>query len=246
MRTAAGVVTQSVMGVMARAVVLAAFAVLCSGCSRPPPATPGRQASAQQQIVSRSADALQAMRATGRFPALDQYLARAKGVMIFPRVIKAGLLLGGHGGNGVLVARHSDGSWSAPAFYSIGGGSAGLQVGFQEATVVLCFMNDHALQSAIDRGVTLGTDVSVAAGTMGDSGKAVTTSSARDIYQLVNVGGIFAGVSLVGSVVSARDSFNRAYYAPGATTRGIVIDGRFDRAGATVLRQALSAGERQQ
>lgn len=186
------------------------------------------------------------MSQSGRFPALGYCLAHAKGVMVFPRVIKAGLLLGGQGGSGVLVARRPDGGWSAPAFYALGGGSAGAQIGFQEATVVLCFMSRPALMSAIDRGITLGTDASVAAGTMGNSGRAVARTSASDIYQFVSAGGLFAGVSLAGTVVSARGSFNRAYYGPGATTRGIVVDGRYDNAGTTRLKQALSAGERQQ
>lgn len=184
------------------------------------------------------------MRNSGRFPALGYYLAHAKGVMIFPRVIKAGLLLGGRGGNGVLVARRADGSWSAPAFYALGGGSAGAQIGFEKATVVLCFMSQSALLSAIDRGLTLGTDASVAAGTMGNSGKAVARTSASDIYQFVSAGGLFAGVSLAGTVVSSRGSFNRAYYGPGATTRGIVIQGRFDSPGAARLEQALSTFRR--
>lgn len=228
------------MGEFARYVAFSAALALLVGCARERPMVPASGVSAEQQLVDRSADALHGMRNSGRFPALDRYLASAKGVMIFPRVIKAGLVFGGQGGNGVLVARRSDGSWSAPAFYSIGGGSAGLQIGFQQATVVLCFMNESALQSAINQGLTLGTDASVAAGTMGNAGKATRTSSAKDIYQFVNVGGVFAGVSLTGVVVSSRESFNRAYYGPAATTHGIVIDGRFDRPGASVLRQALA------
>ncbi len=246
MRSPYGVLTlRSMTGLTRWGAFLAAGLVL-SGCSRQPAAAPGSEASTEQQLVDRSADALVAMRDSGRFPALGYFLTHAKGVMVFPRVIKAGLILGGSGGNGVLVARQPDGSWSAPAFYSLGGGSAGAQIGFQQAAVVLCFMSESALRSAIDRGLTLGTDASVAAGTIGNSGKAVAKSSASDIYQLVNAGGLFAGVSLTGTVVSARDSFNRAYYGPEATTRGIVVDGRFDRPSAAVLKQALSAGERQQ
>ena len=233
-----GVLTHTGMWGTARVVVLAAVAAL--SCSSAPPASPGTQNSAQQQLVDRSSDALVRMHDSGRFPALGYYLSNAKGVMIFPRVIKAGLMLGGQGGNGVLVARRADGSWSAPAFYGLGGGSAGAQIGFQEASVVLCFMSQSALRSAIDRGLTLGTDASVAAGTLGDSGKAVARTSARDIYQFVNVGGLFAGVSLAGTVVSSRSSFNRAYYGPSATTRGIVIQGRFDNPGAARLKQTLA------
>lgn len=110
------------------------------------------------------------MHDAGRCPAPGYFLAHAKEARVFPRVTKARLILGGPGGNGVLVARQPDGSWSAPAFYSLGGGSAGAQIGFQQAEVVLCFMSELALRSAIDRGLTLGTDASVAASTIGGSG----------------------------------------------------------------------------
>ncbi len=243
LRAAQVVLTHTGMrGIAGWVVVLAALAAM-SGCSHPPPASAGTPASAQQQLVDRSVDALVAMRDSGRFPALGYYVAHAKGVMIFPRVIKAGLLLGGQGGNGVLVARRADGSWSAPAFYGLGGGSAGAQIGFQEATVVLCFMSQSALMSAINSGLTVGSDASVAAGTIGSSGKAVARTTASDIYQFVSVGGLYAGVSLAGTIVSARSSFNRAYYGPAATTRSIVIEGRFDQPGADELRRALSVAD---
>lgn len=228
-----------------RRFMLVAAALVLLSCSQEPPASPDNGVSAQQQLVDRSTDALIAMGHSGRFPALGYYLAHARGVMIFPRVIKAGLVLGGRGGNGVMVARLADGTWSAPAFYSLGGGSAGAQIGYQQATVVLCFMSESALRGAIDKGLTLGTDASVAAGTVGNSGKATAKSSASDIYQFVSVGGLYAGVSLDGSVISARSGFNRDYYGPEATTRAIVLEGRFDHPGTAALKQALSASSSQ-
>jgi SH3 domain-containing YSC84-like protein 1 len=214
---------------------------LLIACSRSEPArSPSGSDSPQQAIVESAAAALGSMRANGRFHALDGYLASAHGVMIFPRLVKAGLVFGGEGGTGVLVARKADGAFGAPAFYSIGGGSVGLQIGYQEASLVLVFMSERALLSALQRGVTLGTDVSVAAGTMGDASQARRQSSARDIYYFADVRGVFAGMSLDGAVVDARDSHNTAYYGAGATPQGIVLEQRFDRPEADVLRRALS------
>lgn len=196
--------------------------------------------SPQQKIVDRAALAVDRMRSSGQFPSLDQQLKQARGVMVFPRLIKAGIIVGGEGGNGVLLSKDDSGRWSAPAFYSLGAGSLGAQIGYQEATVVLFFMTDAALTSAINNGVTLGTDTAVAAGTMGDSGQASGKSSAKDIVQLVDVGGIFAGVSLDGTVVASRQEFNRAYYGPEATTFGIVIERRFQAPNAARLHAALT------
>ncbi|HEV8246794.1 MAG TPA: lipid-binding SYLF domain-containing protein, partial [Polyangiaceae bacterium] len=177
-----------------------------------------------------------------QFRTLDGYLSHAQGVMIFPRVVKAAMILGGEGGNGVLLARDEHGSWSAPAFYGLGGGSAGFQLGYQEASILLVFMTRSALLSAINRGLTLGADASIAAGTLGDAGAASSTRTGKDIYAFVDVGGVFAGISLDGTVVAAREKLNESYYGPGANTYAIVIERRFESPATARLRAALSGG----
>jgi SH3 domain-containing YSC84-like protein 1 len=218
--------------------VLAALA----GCARDePPLVPASGNSPQQAIVDRSADALASMRSSGEFPNLDGYLASARGVMIFPRLVKAGLLFGGEGGTGVLLARADDGAWSAPAFYSIGGGSVGLQIGYQEASVVFVLMTEKAVNSAIDRGFTLGSDVTVAAGSIGDAGEARRGTTAKDVYSFAAARGVFAGLSFDGAFVSARTKHNYAYYGPGATPAAILIEHRFERPGAHHLQSLITS-----
>lgn len=222
----------------ARALTLVfVIASLSSGCYRDShTSAPG--ASPEQKIVDRSAEAFRRMR-SAQHPALEYFIEHAHGVMIFPRIIKASMILGGEGGNGVLLSKDARG-WSAPAFYSMGAGSAGLQVGYQEATVVLFFMNEAALRSTIERGITLGSDASVAAGTMGGSGKGVAGTAASDIYQFIEVGGLFAGLSLDGTVVGARDSFNQAYYGASATPYSILVQRSHAAPGAATLHQVLA------
>jgi lipid-binding SYLF domain-containing protein len=180
------------------------------------------------------------MRANPDYLALDAYLQHARGVMIFPRVYRGALLLGGEGGSGVLVARNAQGGWSAPAFYSLGAGSAGLQLGYQEATIVLVFMTDAALRSAIETGLKLGADASVAIGTMGDTGSSSSVNTAKDIYEFVDAGGAFVGVSLDGTVVGARETLNQEYYGANASTEAIVLERRYDRPETAVLKRVLS------
>jgi lipid-binding SYLF domain-containing protein len=200
-------------------------------------------ASSEQVIVDRARASIERFRSSGEFPALADYLSRAKAVMIFPRVVKAALVFGGEGGTGVLVARDKLGKWGAPAFYGLGGGSAGLQLGYQEASIVLVFMSASALLSVIDRGLTLGADASVAAGTVGDDvGAAKSARTGKDVYAFVDVGGVFAGISLDGTVLAAREELNRNYYGAGATAHAIVIERRFDNPATTSLRVALSGG----
>lgn len=214
------------------------------GCNRSDSMTPASGVSAEQRIIDRAADTVSALRSDADFRELDPYLARARGVLIFPRVIKAALVFGGEGGNGVLLARAPNGSWSAPAFYSIGAGSVGFQLGYQEAAVVLLLMNDSTLLSVIDGGLTLGADASVAAGTIGESGEARHASASADVIQFVDVGGVFAGVSLDGAVIQERESFNRRYYGANASAYGILVERNYDAAGVDVIRKALGVGAR--
>ncbi len=226
---------------MKRTLWILALALLgVTACARQESMTPASGVSAEQRIVDRSAAAVSAMRKDPDFRNLDAYLARARGVLVFPRVIKAAFLFGGEGGNGVLVSRTPGGAWSAPAFYSIGAGSVGLQLGYQEATVVLLLMNDSTVASVIDGGLKLGADASVAAGTVGDTGVARSATSSADVVQFIDVGGVFAGVSLDGAVIQERESFNQRYYGANATAEAVLVQRRFDTPGADVIRRALT------
>jgi len=189
--------------------------------------------------VDKSAAVVRGMRADPSFRQIDVYLKNARGVLILPSVIKAGLIYGGQGGNGVLLARDADGSWSSPAFYTLGGGSIGLQIGVQEAAIVLVFMNDKAFKSALDTGLTLGADATVAAGTEGLTGEVASTHVFKDVYYFADVGGLFAGVSLEGGVIHVREGLNKTYYGQALTSRQIVLERKADAPAAKPLKDAL-------
>ncbi len=210
------------------------------GCSQsePPRVGVSEGVSPQQAIVENSAAAFTHVR-TERGRLLEPYLARARGVMIFPRLVKASLIVGGEGGNGVLVVKGNDGSWSNPAFYSLGAPSVGLQIGYQEASVVLFLMEDSVVQKALHSDFTLGTNASVALGDFDDRTEAHGEVLSKPIYQLVEARGAFMGVSLDGYVISARNKHNQAYYGAPATPRAILIDRTYVRPEADVLLRAL-------
>jgi lipid-binding SYLF domain-containing protein len=180
------------------------------------------------------------MRQDPSFKHIEVYLKNAKGVLVLPSVIKAGFIYGGQGGNGVLLARGADGSWSAPAFYTLGGGSIGLQIGVQEASIVLVFMNDKAFKAAIDTGLTLGADATAAAGTVGITGEVASTHAFKDVYYFADVGGLFAGISLEGGAIGVREGLNRTYYGKTITPREIVLDRKVQAPAAQMLKDALT------
>src|SRR5512143_3437810 len=96
-----------------------------------------------------------------------QHLKEAKGLVIFPQVLKAGFFLGGSGGTGVLVVREEKGEWSQPAFYTIGSVSFGLQIGGAAAEVVMMAMSQTAIDSLLASSFKLGGDTSIALGPVG-------------------------------------------------------------------------------
>lgn len=202
-----------------------------------PAAEPG---AAQQAIVERSAAAFTRLRGRSGAAQVDVFVDRARGIMIFPRLVKASLVFGGEGGNGVLVAKGDDGSWSNPAFYSLGAPSVGLQIGYQEATVVLFLMDDSVVQRALEADVTLGANTSMALGQVAETDGNQGELFSKPIYQLVEARGAFIGASLDGYVISARNKHNQAYYGGPVTPRSILIERSQHRPEADVLLRALT------
>lgn len=168
-------------------------------------------------------------------------MREARGVMIIPQVLKAGFFIGGEGGTGVLLSR-DDGGWSAPAFYTMGAGSIGLQFGAQASEVVLIFMNERAVDAVLHNRVKLGADASVAAGPVGTGIEAATTTNFRDdIYSYSRSKGLFAGASVEGAVIEPRESLNQEYYGRAVTPEEIVLKRSVDNPGADELQAVLSA-----
>ena len=229
----------------ATAVVVGGMLAWLPSCS---PSSPSRTAASQtssadaeQRIIDESTTALEALRSNPDFSELAASLKNASGVFVFPHVRKAAFILGGQGGNGVLLARDDQGNWSPPAFYSIGAGSVGLQLGYEDASIVLVLMNHGALESALDKGLTLGANVSVAGGTLGNSSETRAVDTATDIRQFVDASGVFAGASLDGAVIGSRRGKNHDYYGEEVSAHDILMARTVAAPHATKLEHALSA-----
>ncbi|MES2671700.1 MAG: lipid-binding SYLF domain-containing protein [Pseudomonadota bacterium] len=155
----------------------------------------------------------------------DKLLDEAKAIVIVPDTIKAGLVLGGRRGRGVLSVRTADGGWSNPSFVTLTGGSIGLQVGVQSADVVLVFRSERGLDSIVNGKFTLGADAGVAAGPMGRNAAAATDGQMKaEIWSWSRARGLFAGVALDGAVLSIDNKANEAVYGQDTTPRMIFED----------------------
>jgi lipid-binding SYLF domain-containing protein len=155
-------------------------------------------------------------------------LRRAKAVGIFPGMFKAGFVVGGQYGTGLICVRQADGKWGPPAFFEMGGASVGFQIGAQSTDLVLVVMQQRGLDGILKNQVKFGADVGVAAGPVGRRGEAALAGASghADIYSYSLTKGLFAGVSLEGAGLGADESSNAAYYGGVISPRGIMIEGQ--------------------
>jgi lipid-binding SYLF domain-containing protein len=195
-----------------------------------------------QSIVDKSKGTINDLMSDSAFSWLYGHLATAKGVLIFPQVLKAGFFLGGSGGTGVLLIHDlSTGTWSEPAFYTLGSVTFGLQIGGEAAQVVMVAMNQKAIDSLLSSSVKLGGDVSVAIGPLGGGAKGAVTvpEVTADFVSFSKAKGLYAGLNVEGSVLQVRDGLNSAYYGKTITPKDIIVNKTAGNSGADGLRSAL-------
>jgi len=199
---------------------MAAFAaslVAATAFAAPPPRTTLQDA---DDVLSD----LQSIPEKGIPPAL---LADAHAVIVIPRVVKAGFVIGGRGGHGVALVKASDGTWGEPTFVNLGGASLGFQAGVQSSEVVLVLKSKKSLERLLDgkSKLTLGADASVAAGPVGRQLEAGTDAKLQaEIISYSRSRGLFAGVALNGAVIANDRETNYEYlqsYKQPATAKAL-------------------------
>jgi lipid-binding SYLF domain-containing protein len=153
-------------------------------------------------------------------------LADAEGVAIVPGVVKVGFVAGVRRGRGVLLMRDETGAWAPPQFITLTGGSFGWQIGLQATDVILVFKSRKSIRGLMDGTLTLGADAAVAAGPVGRNAAAATDIGLNaEIYSFARSRGLFAGVSLDGTVLEVDHmSASRYYYDVGPALSGAPLD----------------------
>lgn len=191
-----------------------------------------------QEQVDQAAAVIERFREMPEEGIPEAVLKQAKGVAVLT-VLKAGFIFSGQGGLGVVIAR-TDSGWSGPSGIGTGGAGFGLQIGAQVTEFVIV-LNTPAAVDAFARGanVALGADLTVAAGPVGRTVGADVMPVAA-VYTYSRSQGLFAGVSLEGTVIATRDDANRDYYGKPVTAREILSGAVEPPPGAAKLRQALT------
>jgi lipid-binding SYLF domain-containing protein len=184
---------------------------------------------ANPKLLSRSDDAVRVLDEVMKMPesALPEFMLRdAYAIAVIPDVVKAGLILGGRHGKGLLSVKDANGVWSNPSFIRINGGSVGWQAGVQSTDVILVFASQRGVDTIVNGKFTMGADASVAAGPVGRSAQASTDGQLKaEIYSYSRSRGLFAGVALDGSVISIDHKANQAIYGRNITPRRVFAGG---------------------
>src|SRR5215510_14197744 len=154
----------------------------------------------------------------------EELMARAHGIAVIPHVVKGAFGIGGQWGKGLMSQRSEDGRWSPPAFIEIGGGSFGLQIGVQASDVVLVFTDESGIKGLLKGKVKIGADASATAGPVGRKAEVGTDILLRSgIFAYSRSKGLFAGISLDGSVISIDDDANERIYGKKVTGEQVLL-----------------------
>src|SRR5579864_1625196 len=181
--------------------------------------------SAQQDSVARLDSAVEVVHAIMATPDKgipEEVLSKAKCILVVPNMIKGGFIFGGKHGRGVATCRTAEG-WSAPAFVSVGGGSAGLQIGLEGVDLVMLVMNDQGFQHLLSSKFELTGEGSVAAGPVGRHASAGTDWKMNtEVLTYSRSKGVFAGLTLEGAVVEQDNDSTTAIYGKHMEFRNIL------------------------
>jgi lipid-binding SYLF domain-containing protein len=204
--------------------LFAPFAALLLLCAAMP--LPVLAGVAQEQKAQDAARVLAEIMRIPETAVPEKMFSEAYAIAVIPDVVKAGLVLGGRGGRGLISVRAADGSWSNPSFIRLGGGSVGFQAGVSSSDVILVFRTPRGVENIVNGKFTLGADASVAAGPVGRSAQAATDGELKaEIYSYSRSRGLFAGVALDGTVLRIDHRSNEAVYGNNTTPRAI-FEGR--------------------
>jgi SH3 domain-containing YSC84-like protein 1 len=170
-------------------------------------------------------------------------LEKAEAIAIFPGVKKAGFILGGQWGRGIISVRDAESrKWSSPAFLTLTGGSVGAQIGGSEIDVILVVMNRSGVEHLLANQVKLGGEISAAAGPLGRAGEASTDLQMQaQILSYSRSRGLFAGITVNGSAIKEDVDANTRFYGKALSSEDIVFErGGISPASVGVLKAALA------
>ena len=169
----------------------------------------------------------------------EEVLEHAKCIAVVPHMLKGGFVFGAENGRGVATCRTASG-WSAPAFFTITGGSWGLQIGVEGVDLVMVIQNEEGMRHLINSNFELGGDASAAAGPVGRHASADTDWKLNtEVLTSSRAKGLFAGLTLTGAAIRRDNDSTEAIYGRDVSTRHILDGGEVVPASASPFLDAV-------
>lgn len=169
-------------------------------------------ADSPKTIISQAIDVLNEIVDKNDVSTIGDLIDKGHGVAIVPRLQKAGFIIGGQHGYGVILAKKGK-QWYGPSFFEMTGGSIGFQIGVETVSLLFCINNQAGMKAFTDNKSKLGANVGITAGPIGrEAGAATDGSFQASIYSYSMSKGIYAGVNLDGSAIGASKKMNEEYW----------------------------------
>lgn len=196
----------------------ATIGIVALGLAGPALAEDGK---AETERVMQSIDVLQELVRTPDDGIPEHILKRAEAIVVIPKLVKGGFVVGAQHGKGIMSVRTA-GGWSDPSFVQITGGSVGWQIGVQSTDLVLLVMNSDGVKDLLDSEFKIGADASIAAGPVGRAAEASTDAKfGAKILAYSRSKGLFAGLSLQGSALKDDTDANKDFYGHEMTAQQV-------------------------
>ena len=202
-------------------------------------AVPAYSANAARSAQDRVRDAVRIVEKMKRNPGLARILDTAKGVFIIPHYGKGAFIVGGQGGGGVVLA-HRGGAWTSPAFYSIGGGSIGAQIGGEGGSIAMILMTRRAVERFANASKPWSLNGNAGLTVVNWSGRSETSTSRHDVIMWSNTKGLYGGLTASVTRISPDTRMDARYYGSRVNSREILA-GRVSSPSSGPLREALAS-----
>ena len=198
-----------------------------------------RAETGQQTVINGAIKTLGDLRHDKAFGNAKELLRTAQAVMIVPRLWKGGFFVGGEGGQGVMMVRHG-GGWSDPAFYVMGSASFGLQIGLEQAELIMLVMTERGVKALLNDEFKVGAQAGISVVTLGSTvGAAIAGATPPDIVVWASSTGLYGGLTINGSIIKPQPSDDRAFYGRAVTNRDVLY-GKTPSGRASALTRELA------